>query len=66
MKRLIQIWAVLVAITLFLAVSGDDREVLESENDHWCQMIEEGVWYASQDEIATRCEPVIDYPQNGE
>lgn len=55
MNRLIKVSAVLLAITLFLAVSGSERAIIEDENTHWCQMIEEGVWYASQDEISNRC-----------
>ncbi len=52
MKKLVLFIIFLVAYSV---VSNDDYEAELQENAHWCQMIEEGTWYAGQDEIEIRC-----------
>lgn len=50
-----KILAIVFMVVAYMFVSNDDYQVQVEENDHWCDMIEQKVWYASQDEIAQRC-----------
>ena len=40
---------------LVLEVMEEDHKIEVEENDHWCQMIEEGVWFSDEDEYKQRC-----------
>lgn len=53
---LFKLLGALFIIAAFLVVSGLDREIQQNENNHWCDMVASGTWYASQDEYAVRCE----------
>jgi len=45
----------ILLIAVFLKVSSDDYEIEVQENDHWCQMIDDGLWFSGQDEYTRRC-----------
>ncbi len=56
MKHLRNSLIALALIGGFLAASKGDYEQQVEDNQHYCEMISEGVWFASQQEIVRRCE----------
>ena len=54
-RNSMQALVAVVVLVLFGVVSDQDYRDELNDNEHWCQMIDDGVWYAGQDEIERRC-----------
>jgi hypothetical protein len=45
----------LVLLVLFLTASREDYAMAVQSGNEWCENIESGLWYASDDEYKQRC-----------